>query len=52
MRIFNASPGFGSPLTEDEVINFLTNGKLNIHIGTLDKKESQIYIQHGITLIL
>jgi hypothetical protein len=38
MRIFNASPGFGSPLTESEVINFLTNGKLNIHIGTLDKK--------------
>jgi hypothetical protein len=38
MRIFNASPGFGSPLTESEAINFLTNGRLNIHIGTLDKK--------------
>ncbi len=38
MRIFNASPGFGSPLTESEAINFLTNGRLNIHIATLDKK--------------
>ena len=38
MRILNASPGFGAPLTESEVINFLTNSKLNIHIGTLDKK--------------
>lgn len=36
MRIFNASPGFGSPLTENQIINFLTKGKLNIHIGTLD----------------
>jgi nitroimidazol reductase NimA-like FMN-containing flavoprotein (pyridoxamine 5'-phosphate oxidase superfamily) len=38
MRIFNASPGFGSPLTENEIINFLTKSKLNIHIGTLDNK--------------
>jgi nitroimidazol reductase NimA-like FMN-containing flavoprotein (pyridoxamine 5'-phosphate oxidase superfamily) len=38
MRIFNASPGFRAPLTENEVINFLINSKLNIHIGTLDKK--------------
>jgi hypothetical protein len=36
MIIFNASPGFGSPLTENQIINFLTKGKLNIHIGTLD----------------
>ena len=36
MRIFNASPGFGSTLTEGEIVNFLTNSKLNIHIGTLD----------------
>jgi general stress protein 26 len=38
MRIYNASPGFGSPLTENEISNFLTNSKLNIHIGTLDRK--------------
>jgi hypothetical protein len=38
LKILNASPGFGAPLTEDEVVNFLTNSKLNIHIGTIDKK--------------
>ena len=38
MKIYNASPGFGRLLTENEIINFLTNGKLNIHIGTLDKE--------------
>ena len=38
MRIYNASPGFGSPLTQNEISNFLTNSKLNIHIGTLDRK--------------
>jgi hypothetical protein len=38
LKILNASPGFGGPLTEDEVVNFLTNSKLNIHIGTVDEK--------------
>ena len=38
MRILNASPGFGSELTEDEIKNFLGNSKLNIHIGTIDNK--------------
>jgi nitroimidazol reductase NimA-like FMN-containing flavoprotein (pyridoxamine 5'-phosphate oxidase superfamily) len=38
MRIFNASPQFGSPLTETEINNFLTQSKLNIHISTVDKK--------------
>jgi general stress protein 26 len=40
MKIFNASPGFGAPLTEDEVRNFLTaaDSKLNIHLGTVDVK--------------
>lgn len=37
MRVVNASPGFGEPLTEDEISTFLTNSKLNIHIGTIDK---------------
>jgi nitroimidazol reductase NimA-like FMN-containing flavoprotein (pyridoxamine 5'-phosphate oxidase superfamily) len=39
MRIYNASPGFGVPLTENEISHFLTNSKLNIHIGTLDRQE-------------
>ena len=38
MRIFNASPGFGAPLTEEEVKGFLTNSKLNVHLGTVDEK--------------
>jgi hypothetical protein len=40
MKIYNASPGFGKPLTENEITDFLTNNnnKLNIHIGTLDSK--------------
>ena len=36
MRILNASPEFGTQLTEDETRNFLGNSKLNIHIGTID----------------
>ena len=44
LKILNASPGFGAPLTENEVVNFLTNSKLNIHIGTVDEKgESNIH---------
>ena len=44
LKILNASPGFGAPLTEDEVVNFLIISKLNIHIGTVDKKgESNIH---------
>jgi general stress protein 26 len=39
MRIYNASPGFGAPLTENEISHFLTNSKLNIHIGTLNRQE-------------
>ena len=38
MRILNASPGFGTELTEEEIRNFLGNSKLNIHIGTIDNK--------------
>jgi nitroimidazol reductase NimA-like FMN-containing flavoprotein (pyridoxamine 5'-phosphate oxidase superfamily) len=39
MRIYNASPGFAAPLTENEISHFLTSSKLNIHIGTLDRQE-------------
>ena len=38
MRILNASPGFGTQLTEGEIKSFLGNSKLNIHIGTIDNK--------------
>jgi hypothetical protein len=38
MGILTASRGFGAPLAEGEVRNFLTNSKLNIHLGTVDEK--------------
>lgn len=38
MKILNASPGFGAPLGEQESKDFLTTGKLNIHLGTVDEK--------------
>ena len=42
MKIVNANPGIGTTLTEDEIISFLTNSKLNIHIATLDEKGEPI----------
>jgi general stress protein 26 len=38
LKILNASPGFGAPLNEQEMMDFLTTGKLNIHLGTVDEK--------------
>lgn len=38
LKILNASPGFGVPLSEQETIDFLKTGKLNIHLGTVDEK--------------
>lgn len=37
MKIFNASPGFGPPLIDSEIDEFLNTGKLNIHLGTIDE---------------
>jgi len=37
MKILHALyPGFSEPMTEDEIISFLTSGKRNIYIYTLD----------------
>jgi general stress protein 26 len=38
MKIINASPEFGKALTEQEIIDFLVNSKLNVHLGTIDAK--------------
>jgi general stress protein 26 len=38
LKILNASPGYGAPLNEQETKNFLTAGRLNIHLGTVDEK--------------
>lgn len=37
LKILDASPGVGSPLTEQETTEFVTSGKLNLHLGTVDK---------------
>ena len=38
MKILNAGPGFSQPMTEDETILFLTSGRRNIYIASLDEK--------------
>ncbi len=38
MKIINANPEFGRPLTEQEIIDFLTISKFNVHLGTIDDK--------------
>ena len=37
MKIVHGSPGFGSMLTEEQTIKFLTDKKLNLLLGTVDK---------------
>ncbi|MDQ5869822.1 MAG: pyridoxamine 5'-phosphate oxidase family protein [Thermoproteota archaeon] len=36
LKILNASPGFGAPLSEQEIKEFLTSKVLNVHLGTVD----------------
>jgi general stress protein 26 len=38
LKILEASPGFGRPLNEQETKDFLTAGKLNVHLGAVDEK--------------
>ena len=38
LKIIDASPGFGAPLTEQETKDFLTTKVLNVHLGTVDVK--------------
>ena len=38
MKILNAIPGFGVPLTEQGIKEFLTTKVLNVHLGTVDEK--------------
>ena len=37
MKIVHASPGFGSALTEDQAVDFLSKNKLNLLLGTIDE---------------
>jgi len=36
MKIVHGSPGFGSMLTEEQTVEFLTDKKLNLLLGTVD----------------
>jgi nitroimidazol reductase NimA-like FMN-containing flavoprotein (pyridoxamine 5'-phosphate oxidase superfamily) len=36
MKLLNGSPGFGVQLSENEIIKFLLDSKLNLHLGTVD----------------
>src|SRR4030095_9937576 len=38
LKILNASPGFGSQLSEQDLKEFLTSKVLNLHLGTVDEK--------------
>ena len=38
MKILNAGSVFSQPMTEDEAISFLTSGRRNIYIASLDEK--------------
>jgi uncharacterized pyridoxamine 5'-phosphate oxidase family protein len=38
IRILDASPGIGGPLTKQETKEFLTTKVLNVHLGTVDDK--------------
>lgn len=38
MKILNAIPGLGKPLTELQVKEFLVKAKLNLQLGTIDEK--------------
>jgi general stress protein 26 len=37
LKILNAIPGFGGPLNEQEIKDFLTTKVLNVHLGTVDE---------------
>lgn len=36
MKVLHGSPGFGVQLSENEVKDFLSDSKLNLHLGTVD----------------
>jgi general stress protein 26 len=38
LKILNASPGYGAPLSEKDLKDFLTTKVLNLHLGTVDEK--------------
>ena len=39
MKMMHGSPGFGVQLSENEIKGFLSDSKLNLHLGTIDKDD-------------
>ena len=39
LKILNASPGFGAPLSEQEIKTYLTTKVLNLHLGAVDDNQ-------------
>ena len=37
MKLLHGSPGFGVQLSKSEIIRFLSDSKLNLHLGTIDQ---------------
>jgi len=40
VKIVHGSPGFGSMLTEEQTVGYLTDKKLNLLLGTVDKNSN------------
>lgn len=38
MKIDNGTPRYGRPLSEDEIIEFLSKSKRNLQLATIDEK--------------
>lgn len=43
MRVFNTSPGFGKPIAEDQISDFLTKNRVPLYLGTIDEKKRAKY---------
>ena len=39
MKLIHGNPGFGVQLSEDEIKKFLSESKLNLHLGTIDSDD-------------
>lgn len=39
MKLLHGSPGFGVQLSENEIVKFLSESKLNLHLGTIDSDQ-------------
>lgn len=38
MKIFNAGPGLGSKMNQEQIDEFLSSGRMNMQLGSLDSK--------------